>query len=336
MDTINWGILSTAKIGIKKVIPAIQQAQNCKVEAISSRSSNRAEQAAKELDIPCFHGSYEDLLADPSIDAIYNPLPNHLHVPKTIEALQAGKHVLCEKPIALDAEEAKKLLEASREFPNLKVMEGFMYRFHPQWIKAKKMVENGKIGNLQTVESFFAYYNDDVDNIRNKTKMGGGGLMDIGCYCISLSRFLFGTEPENVIGHWEIDPQFGTDYLASGILDFESGTSTFTCSTQTAPHQQVNIVGTQGRIVIEIPFNAPPDKVTRIWYYSEDQNEEITFDPVNQFTLQAESFTEAILAEKPVPTPLEDAVRNMQVIDDFRNNAMEQNHAKNPKKRCNN
>lgn len=334
MDSINWGILSTAKIGIKKVIPAIQQAQNCTVEAISSRSSSRAEQAAKKLNIPRFHGSYKDLLADPSVDAIYNPLPNHLHVPKTIEALQAGKHVLCEKPIALDTEGAQKLLNASRKFPNLKVMEGFMYRFHPQWVQAKSMIEEGKIGSLQTIESFFAYYNDDANDIRNKAKTGGGGLMDIGCYCISLSRFLFDSEPENVLAHWKIDSRFGTDYLASGILNFDSGTATFTCSTQTAPHQQVNIVGTQGRLVIDIPFNAPPEKVTRMWYYHRNQHEEITFDPVNQYTLQAESFAEAILADKPVPTPLEDAVRNMQVIDHFRRNAREQNHDKKPKRFC--
>jgi predicted dehydrogenase len=318
MDTIKWGILSTAKIGIEKVIPSIQQASNCTVVAISSRSSTKAQKAAEKLNIPRYYSSYEDLLADPEIDAIYNPLPNHLHVPQTIRALEADKHVLCEKPIALDAEEAQELLDISKKYPELKVMEAFMYRFHPQWIRTKSMVEEGEIGKLQTIESFFSYYNDDPDDIRNKAGIGGGGLMDIGCYCISLSRFLFDNEPENVIGQWKIDPQFKTDYLASGILDFGSGISTFTCATQTAPHQEVNIVGTKGRIVIDIPFNAPLDKQTSIWHIGDKRKEEIVIDPANQYMLQAEEFAKSILKGSLPPTPLEDAIQNMTVIDDFR------------------
>lgn len=318
MDTVTWGIISTAKIGVEQVIPAIQQADNCTVRAISSRSKDKARQAAEQLGIPKAYGSYRDLLADETINAIYNPLPNHLHVPLTIEALEAGKHVLCEKPIALDAKEAKKLQQASESHSSLKVMEAFMYRFHPQWRKTKEMVEDGTIGELQTVESFFSYYNDDPHDIRNKSDMGGGGLMDIGCYCISLSRYLFGKEPKNVKGEWKIDSQFGTDYLASGVLDFGSGTATFSCGTQTAPYQRVTIVGQIGRIVIEIPFNAPPDKETRIWLYSDGEQHEITFEPVNHYTRQASEFARSVLDDTPVPTPLQDAVDNMKVIDVFR------------------
>ncbi len=321
MNTVRWGILSTAKIGIEKVVPAIQEADNCTVTAISSRSLEKAQQAADALHIPTCYGSYQELLADANIDAVYNPLPNHLHVSKSIEVLQAGKHVLCEKPIAMDLSEAQKLLQASKQYPDLKVMEAFMYRFHPQWKKAKSLVDNGNIGELKTVESFFSYYNDDPDNIRNIPDMGGGGLMDIGCYCISLSRFLFDAEPRNVSGAWKIDPDFGTDYLASGLLEFESGTATFSCATKTTPHQRVNIVGTDGRIVIIIPFNAPPDQETTIRLHKDDNAESITFDPVNQYTLQAQAFAQSILDDSPVPTPLSDALSNMKVIDAFRASA---------------
>jgi len=321
MDKISWGILSTAKIGVEKVIPAIQAADNSTVKAIASRDASKSKKAAKELGIPTSYGSYEELLADDSIDAIYNPLPNHLHVPKTLDALQAGKHVLCEKPIALDAKEAQKLLDAAKQYPDLKVMEAFMYRFHPQWVRAKSMVQNGDIGDLQTVESFFSYYNDDPDNIRNNPQIGGGGLMDIGCYCLSLSRFLFESEPDKVLGRWKIDPDFGTDYLASGVLNFENGTAIFTCSTQAAPNQRVNIVGTKGRIVIEIPFNAPAGKMTRMWFYKDQEREEIEFDPVDQYTIQAHEFAKAVQNDMKVPTPLEDAVNNMRAIDAFRESA---------------
>ncbi|MGD8428096.1 MAG: Gfo/Idh/MocA family oxidoreductase [Balneolaceae bacterium] len=321
MDNINWGIISTAKIGIEKVIPAIQAAENCTVTAIASRTISKAEEAATNLGIPKSYGSYEELLADSSVDAVYNPLPNHLHVPTTIEALEAGKHVLCEKPIAMDAKEAHKLIEVSKEYPSLKVMEAFMYRFHPQWVRAKSMVENDEIGQLQTIESFFSYYNDDPKNIRNKADFGGGGLMDIGCYCISLSRYLFGGEPTNILGSWKIDQQYGTDYLASGILTFDSGTATFTCSTKADSAQRVNIVGTQGRIVIEIPFNAPVGDKTRIYFYKKKEKEEIEFKAVNQYTIQAHEFAKSILNDLPVPFPLKDAVNNMKAIDAFRDSA---------------
>jgi predicted dehydrogenase len=232
--------------------------------------------------------------------------------------LKAGKHVLCEKPIAINSQEAQKLLQEVDAYPNLKVMEAFMYRFHRQWKKAKSLVSDGEIGTLKAVNSFFSYYNDDPENIRNKSDMGGGGLMDIGCYCISLSRFLFEEEPNDVSGCWKTDPNFGTDYLASGTLEFDSGTATFTCATQIAPYQNVTIMGTNGRIVIEIPFNAPPDQTTRIWLFKDGETKEITFPPVNQYTLQAKAFSDAIIKNNPVPTPLTDAVDNMIAIDAFR------------------
>jgi len=316
MTGVRWGILSTALIGVDKVIPAIQKAANCEVVAIASRSLDRARQAAGRLRIPVAHGSYEALLADPQIDAVYIPLPNHLHVPWSICALEAGKHVLCEKPIGLSSAEARRLVAAGAKHPGLKLMEAFMYRHHPQWQRARELVRDGAIGRLRTIQSAFSYYNVDPGNIRNRPDMGGGGLMDIGCYPISLSRFLFEAEPARVCGSVERDPGFGIDCMASAILEFAAGTSTFTCSMRLSPYQRVNIFGERGRIEIEIPFNAPPDRPCRMWLQHADREiDEILFDVCDQYTIQAELFARAIADDTPVPTPIDDAVANMQVIE---------------------
>ena len=315
MRKIRWGVLSTAKIGTEEVIPAMQLGEYGKFTAIASRQLEKAQAAARRLGIEKAYGSYEELLADTDVDAVYLPLPNHLHVPWAIKALKAGKHVLCEKPIGLNAAEAQELLEASRKFSRLKVMEAFMYRHHPQWQWAKQRVSEGKIGELRTIQSFFSYYNSDPNNIRNKVDIGGGGLMDIGCYCISLSRFIFGTEPRRVCGIREEDPEMKIDRLTSGLLEFASGTSTFTCATQLVPYQRVNIFGTKGRIEIEIPFNAPSDRPCKIWHGDDARIEEVILEICNQYTIQGDLFSRAVLEDREVPTPLEDAVANMQVID---------------------
>ncbi|MBP8242378.1 MAG: Gfo/Idh/MocA family oxidoreductase [Thermoflexales bacterium] len=315
MRKLRIGILSTANIGMKKVTPAMQRGQHTEVVAIASRDQARADAAAKQLGIPSAHGSYAALLADPNVDAVYNPLPNHGHVPWSIRAIQAGKHVLCEKPIALTSAEAGELIAAAKQHPKIKVMEAFMYRHHPQWIKARQIVAEGGIGALRTVHSFFSYYNADPANVRNMADIGGGGLMDIGCYNISLSRFLFGAEPARVVGLVEFDPTFKIDRLASGILDFSAGTATFTCSTQLASYQRVNIYGTEGRVEIEIPFNAPPDKPCRIWHQRGADVKEIVFPVCDQYTLQGDAFALAVLNDTPVPTPLEDALANMRVLE---------------------
>jgi predicted dehydrogenase len=315
MNKIRWGILSTAKIGVERVIPAMQQGKNCEIMAIASRDLVKAQSFAKQLEISKAFGSYEELLDDNKVDAIYNPLPNHLHVSWSIRALEAGKHVLCEKPIGLTVKEAKNLLNVAKMYPNQKIMEAFMYRHHPQWQRTRQLVDEGEIGELKTIQSFFSYYNVDSENVRNIADIGGGGLMDIGCYCISLSRFIFNQEPQRVSGIIDYDPVFKTDRLTSGILDFGKGTSSFTCSTQLVPYQRVKIFGTEGRIEIEIPFNAPPDKPTRIWHQHGDKTEEIVIDTCDQYTIQGDLFSEAILNDTDVPTPLEDAVYNMRVIE---------------------
>ena len=315
MKKLNWGILSTAKIGIEKVIPAMQQGKLNEIVAIASRTHESAREAAKNLKIPKAFGSYQDLLDDTSIDAVYIPLPNHMHVPWTIKALAANKHVLCEKPIALTATEAKELLKETEKFPHLKVMEAFMYRHHPQWIRALELINGGGIGMVKTVHSFFSYYNDDPENIRNMVDIGGGGLMDIGCYCISLARLIFDEEPQRVFGKIEYDPGFETDRICSGILDFVQGTSTFTCSTQLVPYQRVNVFGTKGRIEIEIPFNAPPDKPCKMLFQNNEIIEEIEIKICDQYTIQGDLFSLAVLKNEKVPTPIEDAVENMKVLE---------------------
>jgi predicted dehydrogenase len=320
-NKLRWGILSTAKIGMQKVIPALQASRHGRVTAIASRDLTRACKAAESLGIHKAHGSYEALLEDDEVDAVYIPLPNHLHVPWSIRALQAGKHVLCEKPIGLSAAEGRQLLEAAGEHPRLKIMEAFMYRHHPQWRKARAIIQAGQIGKLRTIQSFFSYWNVDPQNIRNVADVGGGGLMDIGCYCISLSRFIFAAEPVRVLGIAEEDPAFGTDRLASGVLDFGCGTATFTCSTQLSPYQRVNIFGTEGRVEIEIPFNAPPDRPCRMWHQRGADLTEIVLEVCDQYTLQGDAFARAVLDGQPVPTPLEDAVANMRVIEAVKTSA---------------
>jgi predicted dehydrogenase len=293
----------------------MQRGKHCEIAAIASRNLNHAREVAGRLNIPTVYGSYEELLTDEFIDAVYIPLPNHLHVEWAIKAIQAGKHVLCEKPIGLSSMEATQLLKAAQQHPQIKVMEAFMYRFHPQWVLAKELVDEARIGQLKTIHSFFSYYNADPNNIRNQKDLGGGGMMDIGCYCVSLARFLFNSEPLRVTGHVTIDPVLLTDTMASGILEFVNGTATFTCSTQLMPYQRVQILGTEGRVEIEIPFNAPPNQPTRLWLYTKSGDEEMVFEPVDQYTLQGDLFSQAILNNTPAPTPLQDAIDNMKVIE---------------------
>jgi predicted dehydrogenase len=316
---VRWGVLGVANIALKQVIPAMQQGSWSDVTAIASRDLAKASQAAQLLGIPKAYGSYEELLADDEIEAIYNPLPNHLHVPWTIKAAAAGKHILCEKPIALDAREAE-ILIGVRDRTGVKIQEAFMVLTHPQWLGVRELIQSGTIGELRSVSGFFSYFNRNPTNIRNQPGIGGGALMDIGCYPITLSRFLFGAEPRRVLGLIEHDPDMGIDRLTSGILDFASGQSTFTCSTQLVPHQRMQCFGTDGQIEIEIPFNAPVDRPARI-FISDGQNtagagREIREFPIcNQYTIQGDRFSQSIREETSQPIPLEEAVKNMAVID---------------------
>lgn len=319
MQPVTWGILSTAKIGVEKVIPAMQKGTLSRVAAIASRNLDQANRIAERLGIPKAYGSYEELLSDGEIEAVYNPLPNHLHVPWSVKAAEAGKHVLCEKPVALTAAEAQTLIEA-RDRAKVLIQEAFMVRFHPQWRRARELVRDGRIGELRATQGFFSYHNTDPNNIRNKADIGGGALYDIGCYPILTSRFLYGSEPTRVVSLIERDPKMKIDRLTGALLDFPQGQCSFICSTQLVAYQRMQIFGTKGRIEVEIPFNAPPDKPCRIFVddgsgLGDASAVTETFDVCDQYTLQGDAFSEHIRSGKPLEFPLEDAVKNMRIID---------------------
>ena len=316
---LRWGVLSTAAIGLKKVIPAMQQGQYSSIDAIASRDLAKAREAAAALGIPRAYGSYEELLADPNIDAVYNPLPNQLHIPWTAKAAEAGKHVLCEKPLSMTLAEAESLL-AVQFRTGVKIGEAFMIRSYPQWLRVRELLNQGRIGELRSVLGFFSYFNIDPGNIRNQVESGGGALMDIGCYLIHASRYGFAKEPTRLVAVIDRDPKLRTDRLTSAILDFPGGQSVFTCSTQLVPYQRVHFVGTRGRIELEIPFNAPNDRPTRLFIddggdlFGKNITTE-TFPICDQYVLQGDAFSRAILENTEVPVPLEDGIKNMALIE---------------------
>ena len=318
MKKVAWGILSTAKIAREKVIPAMQAAQCCDVQAIASRSLARAQQAAAVMGIARAYGSYAELFADPLVEAIYNPLPNHQHVALTLQAARAGKHVLCEKPMALDANQAAQLREVASR---VHIMEAFMVRFHPQWARVRERVRAGELGPVRSIQTHFSYLNRDAGNIRNKLDVGGGALYDIGCYAIVSARYLFEAEPLRVVALVDRDPRFGTDRTVSALLDFGAGRRLdFTVSTQSVPYQRVQICGERKRIEVRIPFNAPLDQTTELLFDdgSALDGSAITTDTIaacNQYGLQGDAFSRAIRGELALPYGVEDAIHNMRVID---------------------
>ena len=316
---LRFGVLSTANIGVKKVIPAMQQGSLTTVTAIASRDFDRARGTANKLGIPKAYGSYEDLIDDPDIDAIYNPLPNQLHVPWTTKAAEAGKHVLCEKPLSMTVAEAKTLLDV-RARTGVKISEAFMIRSAPQWLRVRQLLDEGRIGELRAVAGIFSFFNIDPANIRNQVETGGGALYDIGCYCIQAARFAFGRQPSRVVALVDRDAQTGTDRLTSGLMDFGAGHAIFTCSTQQIPCQKVQLLGSRGRIELEIPFNTPSDRPTRLFI---DSTGDLTFSGIkmetfptsDQYTLQGDAFARAVRDNTEVPVPLEDSIGNMAVIE---------------------
>ncbi|MDZ7807505.1 MAG: Gfo/Idh/MocA family oxidoreductase [Gracilimonas sp.] len=313
-DKIKWGVLSTANIGVQHVIPAMQNGELTEVVAIASRDLSRAKEAAGKLGLPKAYGSYDELLADEEVEAIYNPLPNDQHVPWTIKAMKAGKHVLCEKPISLNVAEAEKLLTFSEKHPEIKVMEAFMYRFHPQWDIVKSWISVGMIGEVTSIQSAFSYFNTDPDDFRNDPEMGGGGLLDVGSYCISSARYIFEAEPEKILSSVEIDPKFGVDRHVSALLMFPKGTASIYCSTQSNRIQNMIIYGSEGVIRFEIPFN-PLEKEVAVSLIKDEKVIEEKKVQANHYTLQGDAFSEAIIEDGPAPTPLKDAVANMKVIE---------------------
>jgi predicted dehydrogenase len=322
MKKLRMGIMSTADIARGKVIGGMRRGSRTEVVAIASRDGARAAQVARELGIPRAHSSYEALLADPDVDAVYIPLPNNLHADWTIAAARAGKHVLCEKPLAMTAAEAERMIESCRA-AGVVLMEAFMYRHHPSWLAVHDLVADGRIGRLTAIQSWFSYFNDDAANIRNIVAAGGGALYDVGCYCVNLSRMLFAAEPVRVKAALVRDRHMGVDVLTSAILEFESGIATFTCSTRVESDQRVHIYGTKGRISIEIPFNIPPDRPTRVFVTAggdppvAPSTETLTFPPLDAYGAEADAFAAVVLDGAPLPVPAEDAVANLRVIEEI-------------------
>jgi len=316
---VRWGVLSTADFGLTKSVPSMQKGEWTEVAAIASRDLSKAQDAARKLGIAKAYGSYEELLRDPEIEAIYNPLPNHLHVPWSLKAAEAGKHVLCEKPLGMSAAEARELLGIQKKM-GVKIGEAFMVRTHPQWLRARELIASGRIGELRSITGYFSYFNRDPKNIRNQPEAGGGALMDIGCYPITASRFIFAHEPTRVIGLVERDPEMKTDRLTSAILEFPSGRAVFTVSTQLVQYQRMHFLGARGRIEIEIPFNAPNDRPCRILIddggdiFGKDISVE-SLPVCDQYTIQGDLFSRAIREDREVPVPLTDGIKNMAVID---------------------
>ncbi len=319
MQKVRWGVIGVAKIATEKVIPAMQGGELSEVTAIASRNRAKADAAAEKLGLPKAYGSYDELLADPDVDAIYNPLPNHLHREWTVAAASRGKHVLCEKPIGMSSAEAEELI-AVRDRTGVKMQEAFMVWTHPQWLKAVEICRSGRLGKVGSYSGHFSYFNDDPTSIRNIAEMGGGALMDIGCYLLTTSRMIFGEEPRRVMGLVQQDPRFSVDVLTSMILDFPSGQAIGTCSTQMFYHQRVQVFGTEGRLEIEIPFNAPNDRPCRLWVDKDGDLhgggiENIKIDTCNQYRIQGDEFSRAVLDDTDVPYPLEMSLQNMRLIE---------------------
>ncbi len=317
-EKIRWGVLGTAKIALDKVIPGMQKGKYSSVDGIASRREDLAAGAAATLGVPKAYGSYEDLLADGDIDAVYIPLPNHLHVPWSIKAAEAGKHVLCEKPVALNAAEAEKLI-AARDKYRVKIQEAFMVKTYPQWLKAREIVQSGELGRVLVYQCGFSYNSLDPDNVRNFPEYGGGGLLDIGCYPILTSRFVLGLEPRRVVAAIEYDPDYRVDRLVSALLDYGHVQAQFYCSTQMVPFQSVQILGSRARLEVEIPYNAPVDRPCNLFLTQGDLFKRdlitISIEECDQYTIQGDCFSKAILEDHPQPVPLEDSVQNMKVID---------------------
>ena len=316
---VRWGVIGAAKIALEKVIPAMQKSEFCEISAIASRNKEKAAKCANDLGINKFYASYDELINDAEIDAIYNPLPNHLHLEWTIKAAVAGKHILCEKPIGLNADEVRELIKV-RDEASVKIQEAFMVRTHPKWLAVRDLIKSGKIGKLQTITGFFSYFNTDKSNIRNKLEMGGGALFDIGCYCINISRWIFESEPKRVSSLIERDSETAVDKLTSAILDFPNGHATFTCGTQIVPFQRMQFLGTTGRIEIQIPFNIPTENPTKVFIDDGsglfgESIETLEFEKANQYTIQGDLFSKAILENHEQAISLEDSFQNLAVID---------------------
>ncbi len=312
MKTYQWGILSTANIGRKAMIPALLESSMAEVLAVASRDEEKAKNFADELDIPRAYGDYQALLADPAIDAVYIPLPNHLHREWAVRAAEAGKHVLCEKPLALDPSECRQMIAAA-EANKVQLTEAFMYRYHPRILASREMIHSGAIGKVRTIESAFTFRLSDLNNIRYQPEMGGGALMDVGCYCINVSRLLAGREPVTAQARAYWAPT-GVDAQLAGMLDFGDGLlAHFDCGLNQARRERCLVAGTEGYLTLPKTFIPGPDEAVIYEEKGREISEQHTFADVNHYRLLAEDFMHTIDGSVPL-FPIEDAVDNMRVI----------------------
>jgi len=314
MEYVRWGVLSVSNHYRQRVHGQLGESLLSRVAGIASRDGEKAAEEARKLGIPRSFGSYEELLADPDIDAVYIPLPNNLHAAWVKAAANAGKHVLCEKPFAMDAAEAEEAIGYARSRGVL-VMEAFMYRYHPLWIRAVQIARSGEIGKIAFVQAHFAFNNKDPRNIRNMRETGGGAIMDIGCYAVSASRFLVGAEPRRVLSLVNRDSSFGTDALSSGLLDFGGIHAQFSVSTQAFPAQNVDVVGTAGSLSMRIPFNIYADVPAELEVRTGIGARTVACGPAGQYRLMFDAYSERILSGGKEPTPAEDAIANMKTLD---------------------
>ncbi len=314
MQPLQLGILGVSNFFRKRIAIPIPTSPVIDMVALASRSEEKARQAAQEYGVARAYGSYDALLNDPQVDAVYISLPNHLHAEWIKRAADAGKHVLCEKPLALDAAEAQDCLDYAAE-RGVTVMEAFMYRLHPQWLHVRNIIRQQEIGSIHLVESFFGYNNTDPSNIRNQPDTGGGALLDVGCYAVSASRFLTGSEPQRVISLAQVDANFGTDVLFTGMLDFGMARATFTVATQTFPYQRVTVHGSSGVISLTIPFNAHADTDAEVIVTTRVGTREIYLPAEDQYILEFEAFAQAVNDQAVPPISPADTVNNMRVLD---------------------
>ena len=326
MKPVRWGVIGSAMIAVERVIPAMQASFGCDIQAIASRDFNRAQAVAERFEIPTAYASYDELLADPNVEAVYNPLPNHLHREWTERCLAAGKHVLCEKPIGMDEAEVRALIKA-RDRSGRLVEEAFMVRDHPQWSRLRElMADQEGFGQLRSVQLAYAYHNINPNDIRNAVHTGGGALYDLGCYCCAVARLIFQQEPRRGFAAMSVDPSFGTDRLTSAILDFPAGHAVFTVATQASRYQLVQVVGSKGWIRVEVPFAHPESLPARLSYGvdvvpgTEPSGME-SLVPVNQYTLQGERFSRLVRGLPASTWPLEDSALNMRTLDMLRRSA---------------
>ncbi len=314
MKPVTWGVLSVSSHYVSRINTNVRKSPLNVLQAIASRSPDKAKAAAARLGIPRAYGSYAELLADKDVEAVYIPLPNRFHAEWVKKAADAGKHVLCEKPFAMSAEEARETFDYAQR-KGVLVMESLMYRFHPQWIRAAEIARGGDLGEIHAVNTFFSYMITDPSNVRNRLDIGGGGLRDVGSYAVSAARFLLDAEPTRVLGLLHRDPTLRTDTITTGVLDFGKARSVFTVGTQTQAWQRVEAIGSGGMLVVHIPFNAYPDAPAELTVTGWNGTRTVQVPAADQFVEVFEAFSRALRAGGPVPQPPEDTVNNQKVLD---------------------